>query len=113
MGAVVLIVILATVVHFREIIRRELRAGQPATLAFEIYPDGDIFVDGVARGKSPPLATLRLEPGPHTIELRKKGEIPFRTSVDLRAGRSTTVEYAFTPGGERSLLRRLRDWVLR
>ena len=112
--AVALIGILATVVYFHENIRRELRAGQPATLAFDIYPDGDIFVDGMARGKSPPLASLRVEPGLHTIELRRKGEIPFRTSVDLQAGRSATIEYAFTtPGGERSLLRHLRDWVLR
>ena len=70
-------------------------------------------MDGVARGKSPPLATLRFEPGLHAIELKRKGEIPFRTSVDLQAGRTTTVEYAFTPGGERNLLRRLRDWALR
>jgi hypothetical protein len=112
-GAVILIGILATVVYFHDKIRRELRAGQPATLAFDIYPDGDIFVDGVARGKSPPLANLRLEPGLHAIELKRKGEIPFRTSVDLQAGRTATVAYAFTPRGERSLLRRLRDWVLR
>ena len=112
-GAVVLIGILAAVVYFHESIRRELRAGQPATLAFDIHPDGDIFVDGVARGKSPPLASLRVEPGLHTIELRKKGEIPFRTSVDLQAGRSVTIEYAFTPGGDRNYLRRFRDWVLR
>ena len=112
-GAVVLIGILAAVVYFHESIRRELRAGQPATLAFDIHPDGDIFVDGVARGKSPPLASLRVEPGLHTIELRKKGEIPFRTSVDLQAGRSVTIEYAFTPGGDRNYLRRLRDRVLR
>jgi len=112
-GAVVLIGILAVLVYFHDTIRRDLRAGQPATLAFELYPDGDIFVDGVARGKSPPLAHLRLEPGLHTVELKRKGEIPFRTSVDLQAGRTVTVEYAFTEGGGRSLLRRLRDWVLR
>lgn len=112
-GAAVLICIFAALVYFHDAIRRELRAGQPAMLAFNIYPDGDIFVDGVARGKSPPLAILHLEPGVHTIELKRKGEIPFRTSADLQAGRTTTVEYAFTPGDGRSLLRRLRDWVLR
>lgn len=112
-GAVVLISALTTVVYFHENIRSELRAGQLATVAFEIYPDGDIVVDSVARGKSPPLANLRLEPGLHTIEVKRRGEIPFRTSVDLQAGRTTNVEYAFTPGGERSLLRRFRDWALR
>lgn len=112
-GAVVLIGIFATLVYFHDVIRRDLRAGQPATFALDIYPDGDIFVDGVARGRSPPLANLRLEPGTHTVEIKRKGEIPFRTSIDVQAGRTATVEYAFAPGGERSLLRRLRDWILR
>lgn len=112
-GAVVLIGIFAVLVVFHDAIRRDLRTGQPAMLAFELYPDGDIVVDGVARGKSPPVVMLRLEPGLHTIELKRKGEIPFRTSVDLQAGRATTIEYAFSEGGGRSLLRRLRDWVLR
>ncbi len=111
-GALVLIGIFAALVYFHDPIRRELRAGQAGTLAFEIYPDGDIFVDATARGKSPPLANLRLEPGLHSIALKRKGEIPFRTTVDLQAGRTTTIQYAFTSGGERSFLRRLRDRVL-
>ena len=57
-GAMVLIGSFAVLVYFHENIRHEWHAGQPATLAFDIYPDGDIFVDGVARGKSPPLASL-------------------------------------------------------
>ena len=112
-GAVMLIGIFAVLAYFHDAIRRDLRAGQPAMLGFEIYPEGDIVVDGVARGKSPPVVTLRLEPGLHTVELKRKGEIPFRTSVNLEAGRTTTIEYAFNEGGAHSLLRRLRDWVLR
>ena len=112
-GGAVLTGIFATLLYFHDDIRRDLRAGQPATLAFNLYPDGDVFVDGVARGRSPPLALLHIEPGTHTIELKHKGEIPFRTSVDLQAGKTATIDYAFITGGERSLLHRLRDWVLR
>jgi len=111
-GALVLIGILAVLFYYRDAIRRDLRAGQPATLAFVLYPDGDVFVDGVARGKSPPLAILRLEPGLHAIELKRRGEIPFRTSVDLQGGRTTTIEYEFKPDTGRSLLHRLRDLVM-
>jgi hypothetical protein len=111
-GAVALIGVFAALIYFHDTIRLNLRAGQPGILAFEVYPDGDVVVDGASRGKSPPLADLRLAPGMHTVELKRKGEIPFRTTVDLQAGRTATVEYAFTPGGERSLLHRLRDWVL-
>jgi hypothetical protein len=113
LGALVLICIFAALVHFSDTIHTEVRAGQPAMLAFTLYPDGDVFVDGVARGKSPPLATLRLEPGLHTIEFKRRGEIPFRTSVDLQAGRTTRVEYAFLAPVDPPLLRRLRDWLLR
>lgn len=111
-GGVVLIGILAVLLHFHDTIRRELRAGQPATLRFDLYPDGDVFVDGVARGKSPPLAQLRLEPGTHSVEFRRKGEIPFRTSVDIKAGSMETVRYAFTPRSEFRPLHQLRDWIL-
>jgi len=111
-GALVIIGILATLAYHHDAIRRDLRAGQPATLALIVYPDGDVFVDGVVRGKSPPLSTLRLEPGLHAVELRRRGEIPFRTSVDLQSGRTTTVEYEFKPPAGRSLLQRLRDFVL-
>ncbi|HEX7951782.1 MAG TPA: hypothetical protein VF523_01780 [Burkholderiales bacterium] len=113
LGGVVLTAILAVVLHFHDAIRRDLRAGQPAMLAFDLYPDGDVYVDGSARGKSPPLAQLRLDPGVHSVEFRRKGEIPFRTSIDLRAGNSETLRYDFAPRTERSLLRQLRDWVLR
>jgi hypothetical protein len=112
-GALVLIGILAALLYFHDAIRRNARAGQPGTLAFAVHPDGDVFVDGVARGKSPPLATLRLEPGLHTIELKRRGEIPFRTSVELEGGRTTSVEYDFRPDGQRGLGRTLRDWVFR
>lgn len=97
---------------FHEAVRRELRAGQPATLAFNLYPDGEVFVDSVSRGRSPPLARLKLDPGIHVVEVKRKGDVSYRVSVDLQPGRTTTVDYAFTPGGERSLLQILRDGLL-
>lgn len=112
-GALVMIGIFAAETHYHDAIRFALRAGQPATLAFELHPERDVFVDGVARGRSPPLGHLTLEPGLHMVELRRKGEIPFRTTVDLQPGRTTTLEYDFAPDANRkSVLHRLRDWVL-
>ena len=99
-------------IFFHEPVRRELRAGQPATLALNLYPDGEVFVDSVSRGRSPPLARLKLDPGIHTVEVKRKGEVSYRVSLDLQAGRTTTIDYAFTPGGERSLLQALRDGLL-
>lgn len=99
-------------IYFHEPVRQEMRAGQPATVSFNLYPDGEVFVDSVSRGRSPPLARLKLDPGLHSIELKRKGEVSYRVNVNLQAGRTTTIDYAFTPGGERSLLHALRDGLL-
>lgn len=111
-GAGVLVGILAVLAYSHEAIRRDLRAGQPATLAFDLYPENEVIVDNVSHGWSPPLATLKLQPGTHTVELRRKGEVPFRTTVDLQAGRTKTLDYEFEDREPRSPLRRFRDWML-
>ena len=110
-GAGVLVVILAVFAYFHDSIRRDMHKGQPATMALNIYPEVEVVVDNVSRGKSPPISRLKLDPGTHVVEFRRKGEIPFRTSVDLEPGRTTTLEYEFTPAPDRSFSRRLRDWL--
>jgi hypothetical protein len=111
-GAIAMVVFAGAAVVFREDIRREVYAGHPGVLAFDIYPDGDVFVDGVSRGKSPPLAELRLDPGQHIVEVRKKGYPAYRYHVELRPGRVTNIELAFTPGDERGFFRRKWDSLL-
>jgi hypothetical protein len=69
-------------------------------------------VDGVARGKSPPLAELRLDPGRHIVEVRKKGFPPYRYEVELRPGRATNIEMAFTPVEARGFFRRVWESLM-
>jgi len=64
------------------------------------------------RGKSPPLAELRLDPGRHIVEVRKKGYSSHRYEVELRPGRVTNVELAFTPVDERGFFRRMWDSLM-
>ncbi len=111
-GAIAMVGFAAAAVVLREDIRGEVYADHPGVLAFDIYPDGEVFVDGIARGKSPPLAELRLEPGRHIVEVRKKGHPAFRYDVELRPGRLTNIQLAFTPGNERSLFRRIWDSLM-
>jgi len=111
-GAIAMVGIAAGAVVFREDIRREVYAGKPGVLAFNVYPDGDVFVDGLPRGKSPPLAELRLDPGRHIVEVRKKGYPAYRYDVELRPGRMTTIEFAFAPGEERGFFRRMWDSLM-
>ena len=111
-GAIAMIAFASGAVVFREDILEQVYAGRPGILAFDVYPDGDVFVNGVPRGKSPPLAQLRLEPGRHMVEVRKKGFPAYRYEVELRPGRVTAIEMAFTPGDKRGFFRRVWDSLM-
>ena len=106
-----MLAVAGTVFAFRDAIHQEFRGNDPAVLALDISPEGDVLVDRVPRGKSPPLKELLLEPGPHNVEVRRKNFPPFRTYVDLEAGRRTTVEIAFTQDQEQGFFHRLRNWL--
>ncbi|ARP88379.1 hypothetical protein CAL13_20775 [Bordetella genomosp. 9] len=66
-----------------------------ATLRVDVLPWGEIFVDGVSRGVSPPLKTLTLPPGRHTLEIRNADLPPYRVVLELKAGRQATVRHDF------------------
>jgi hypothetical protein len=63
-----------------------------------LTPRGEVFVDGVARGRTPPLARLELPPGRHAIVVRHPGYPPFERSVDLKAGEQATIVHTFVAG---------------
>lgn len=109
-GAAALVIVALAIVFYRDAIHQQFRGNEPAVLAFDINPEGEVLVDRVSRGRSPPLRELQLEPGPHNIEVRRKNYPPFRSYVDLEAGRRTTVEIAFSEGEERGFFHRLRSW---
>ena len=112
-GLAALIAIVVATVHFRPAVQRALYAGKPAILAFDVFPEGEVFVDRIARGKTPPLKMLELEPGPHNVELRRKNLPGLRTVVDLEPGRTTTLEIAFPPDEGHGFFHRLRNWLTR
>jgi hypothetical protein len=47
----------------------------PATLVFAVSPWGEIFVNGKSRGVTPPMKSLKLDPGKYKVEIRNT---PFR-----------------------------------
>jgi hypothetical protein len=69
---------------------------RPAAIQLQITPRGDVFVDGVWQGASPPLNRIEVDPGPHTIEVRNKPSPPLRLEVSLGAGESMTITHTFT-----------------
>jgi hypothetical protein len=68
---------------------------RPAIVAFEITPRGDVVVDGIVKGKSPPLTRLEISPGPHNIEVRNAAFPPLHLDVDLGPGEEMTIRHSF------------------
>ena len=60
-------------------------------LQFNIRPWGQVFVDGVDRGVSPPLKTLSLRPGIYNVEVRNGDLEVFRQRVTVQDGKSAPV----------------------
>lgn len=67
----------------------------PAIIKFDIKPAGEIFVDGVLKGNTPPLKSLELKPGPHLIEVRNTTFPPLRVDINLASKEETTLTHTF------------------
>ncbi|CAM3352375.1 Protein kinase domain-containing protein [Bordetella sputigena] len=74
-----------------------VRPARPPTVAVkvDIQPWGEIFVDGVSRGISPPVKTLNLPAGRHTVEVRNADLAPYRLSLDLKPGQPAAIRHVF------------------
>jgi class 3 adenylate cyclase len=55
-------------------------------LELAITPWGTVFVDGVKRGESPPLTTLELSSGKHTVVVRNSSFPPHVEQVVIKGG---------------------------
>lgn len=60
-----------------------------------IKPWGTIAVNGVAKGASPPTMQLQLPPGRYTIEIQNPAGPAVIKTVEVMAGKSTTVRHTF------------------
>ena len=69
--------------------------GAAGVIQLAILPWGEVFVDGRSRGVSPPLRTLELPPGPHTVEVRNTSFPTLTQRVDVRAGAPVRIRHQF------------------
>ena len=67
----------------------------PATLVFAIQPWGEIYVNGKSRGVTPPMKSIKLEPGKYKIEVRNTTFPPHTENYDLKARDEITVRHKF------------------
>lgn len=66
------------------------------TIQLAISPWGEVFVDGVRQGVSPPLRELKLSPGKHTILVVNQTFAPFSQTVNVQADATHKIKYKFT-----------------
>lgn len=81
---------------------RMAAASQPAVdrpqtvpVRFHIYPWGEVYVDGVRRGVTPPFMRMNLAPGTYDIEIRNGSLTPLHRTVRIGAG-SQPVDITYT-----------------
>ena len=67
----------------------------PATLVFAITPWGEIFVNGKSRGVTPPMKSIKLDPGKYKIEVRNTTFATHTENFDLKARDEVTVRHKF------------------
>jgi hypothetical protein len=74
----------------------------PAVIRLEITPRGDVLIDGVRQGASPPLTQVEVDPGPHTIEVRNHPSPPLKLEVSLGSGEGMTITHSFVAPAAKS-----------
>jgi eukaryotic-like serine/threonine-protein kinase len=65
------------------------------TVSLAVTPWGEVLVDGIMYGVSPPLTQLTLPAGTHTIEVRNGSFPPFVLQIDLAAGEKIQLQHRF------------------
>ena len=68
---------------------------RPAVIHLQVTPRGEVFIDGVLRGTSPPLTEIEVDPGPRTIEIRNSPNPPLRLEVSVGSGEEMTISHSF------------------
>jgi hypothetical protein len=67
----------------------------PGRLDLAVLPWGEVLIDGKSRGVSPPLRTLDIPPGSHTIEIRNSTFPSHVAKVNVKAGEAITIRHRF------------------
>ncbi len=67
----------------------------PATIVFAVQPWGEIYVNGKSRGVTPPMKSLKLEPGKYKVEVRNTTFTPYVQNLEVKSRDEVTVRYKF------------------
>lgn len=68
---------------------------RPAIITLAVKPRGEVFVDGISKGITPPLKNLEVAAGKHVVTIRNPGAPPLELALNLKAGEETTITHTF------------------
>ena len=74
-------------------IYQPLFQSRPGIVKLEIRPRGEVFVDGVSRGRVPPLTEIEVPPGTRRIEVRQPGYRTLDRTIDVKPGQRLTLTH--------------------
>lgn len=67
----------------------------PGTVTFDIKPAGDIWVNGAQKGSTPPLKSIQLPPGTHSLEIRHGNFPPLLSPLTIAPGEEVAIAHTF------------------
>ena len=73
---------------------------KPGTVTFDVKPDAEIWVNGTLKGRTPPLKSIQLPAGRHTLELRSGSAKPLVSEIALAEGEKLAVQHSFVVPGK-------------
>ncbi len=67
----------------------------PVLVRLDIRPWGEVWINGIARGISPPVKELRLIPGKYQVVLRNADLPPYRATLEIKPGKPAVISHVF------------------
>ncbi len=73
----------------------KVASSEKAIVALVIIPWGEVYIDGLKRGISPPIKTLFVTPGKHTVEIKNSSLPVYQEKIDVKAGAQIKIKHKF------------------
>lgn len=82
-------------VHTEPAIKLTRKVPAEVKVGINVRPWGEIVIDGVSRGVTPPLKTVMLRPGKYAVTIRNGAQAPYNTTLVVTAGKPAVITHAF------------------
>ncbi len=76
----------------REVVEAKRR---PGVIRLAVRPAADVIVDSTYKGMAPPLTSVEVPPGRHTVELKRAGHPTRNVQIELRPGEQIELQHTF------------------